>query len=194
MHLSRVKKWEKVGSQTILAKGHGKRLVKRLFINPVNGQIVDHTIFDSDAISAVILPLTADLEVIAIRQFRHGVGEIIIELPGGNADLKNESIIEAAKRELLEETGYQADELIQLPGKLWIDPGTCTPCLYPFLALKCKKISDPQNNENEPMETMTIPIRQWLDMIASGKISDMKTVALTAVGSCFLEKRSKENG
>ena len=55
----------------------------------------------------VILPITVDGDVVFVRQFRHGVGHVVLEIPGGLID-GDESPEEAAKRELREETGYEA--------------------------------------------------------------------------------------
>ena len=59
-----------------------------------------------------IVPLTAGDEVVMVRQQRHGIGQETLELPGGMIDPDDPSPLEAARRELLEETGYRAGEIV----------------------------------------------------------------------------------
>ena len=164
----------------VLAEGRGgKRLVSQLFRNPANGRLVDYTLFDADFISVIIFPLTTDNEVISVRQFRMGIDKVSLELPGGNKNNEDRDFIEAAERELREETGYEAGQIVPLSDRLWIDPSSCTPYLYSFLALRCKKIGKTEEDTNEIIETVTMPQAKWMNMISGGKIYDMKTIATT---------------
>ena len=186
-----VKKWQKVGQAKILAVSNGRRLIDQAFKNPKNGQVLDFTLLDSDGITVIIFPLTIRVEVVAIRQFRHGAGEIILELPGGNADTEKESFIQAAHRELLEETGYKASKLMPLSNKVWLEPGIWTSHILPFLALGCEKTNKKKNDDNESTSTVVIPLTAWLDMISAGKISDMKTLAITSLAMPILSPRKE---
>ena len=79
------------------------------------------------------LALTKDLQVILIRQYRHGLGKTIIELPGGNID-PNEAPIDAVRRELLEETGYAFEEILPT-STVSPNPANHANLAYSFLAL-----------------------------------------------------------
>lgn len=79
-----------------------------------------------------VVPLLDDGSVLLERQFRYPVGQVLIEVPAGKLDSKAEDPQEAAKRELLEETGAVAGELIELglfsrPAPTVTKPFTCTP-------------------------------------------------------------------
>lgn len=188
--MNKARNWAKAGSPIVLAENHGKRLVDQSYTNPLSGKDIIYTIFDASIISVIIFGLTTEEDVVAIKQFRPGAGEVIIELPGGNRN-KNESLIEAARRELTEETGYTASEIIPMPNKLWIDPVACTPYIYSFLALGCHENVDPRHDENETIETLTIPLSYWMDMIYDGEISDMKTIAITLLATSRLSQRRR---
>ena len=69
---------------------------------------------------ASVLCITAENEIVCVEQYRHGIGRLSLELPGGVIE-QGEDVKEAARRELLEETGYGAEEMIFL-GKCATDP------------------------------------------------------------------------
>ncbi|MGH9901890.1 MAG: NUDIX hydrolase, partial [Pyrinomonadaceae bacterium] len=80
--------------------------------NPRDGREHDFYVIEApDWIN--VIPLTADDEVVMIEQYRHGTEEITLEIPGGMVDA-GESPREAAARELIEETGYAAREVVEL--------------------------------------------------------------------------------
>ncbi len=75
----------------------------------------------------MVLPITAEGKVVAIRQFREGAGKIVLELPGGNPE-GAQTPEDVARAELLQETGYTADEMIDLsPARpLFVEPASFT--------------------------------------------------------------------
>ena len=75
-------------------------------------------------------------ELILVEQYRHGVDNITLEIPGGAVD-KGEKSLDAAKRELLEETGHTSSEWVSL-GEVQANPAFMTNTCATFLALNCK--------------------------------------------------------
>ncbi len=185
--MDKVKMWTKVGPGVILAEGnHGKKLVDQTFLTK-HGETVNYTIVDGNCISIIVFPLTTDMEVIAVKQFRPAANEIILELPGGNNEPEDKDFTQTAQRELIEETGYRSDELIALPNKLWPDPSSLTMYFYSFLAQECKQTQRSNNlDSNEDTETLLVPLSAWMDMISYGKITDMKTIAVTLLATLAL--------
>ncbi len=82
-----------------------------------------------------VIALTDREDVVLIRQYRHGIGEVTLEIPGGLMDA--DEPLAAAKRELLEETGYRAEEWIDL-GYVHPNPAIQNNRCYTFLALGAK--------------------------------------------------------
>jgi len=97
---------------------------------------------------ATAFALTEDNKVIMVRQYRHPVGEVIIELPGGCVDDADKDYQTAIARELLEETGYTFTSYESL-GKISPNPSTNTNWMHMFLAKGGKKVGEQKLDHNE---------------------------------------------
>lgn len=122
-----------------------------------------------------IIALTKDEEVVLIEQFRHGSEEIILEIPGGMLD-ENEEPETAARRELVEETGYESDEFIYL-GKSRPNPAIQNNTIYHFLAKNCEKTQDTSFDEHESVITKLVPYDEVKNLVANGEITHALAVA-----------------
>lgn len=116
---------------------------------------------------AVIVPVTAEGEFIIIRQFRPAVNSYVIEFPAGLND-KGESLEDAARRELLEETGYSAKEMIFL-AQGPISSGASGEILTVYLAKGLEFQGEQQNDEAEDIEVFRIPAGELYDRIDAFK-------------------------
>lgn len=115
-----------------------------------------------------IIPLTNDNQVVMVKQYRHGSKGITLEIPGGLVD-PGDTPEKAASRELLEETGYQAKELIKI-GEVNPNPALfCNRC-HTFLARDLKKVSEPKPDQTEDIEVTLIPLKNIPELILKGKI------------------------
>jgi ADP-ribose pyrophosphatase len=122
-----------------------------------------------------VIALTKSDEIVLIEQFRQGTEEIILEIPGGMID-QNESPETAARRELLEETGYAAGEIIYL-GKSRPNPAIQNNWLYHFAALNCEKIQETAFDEHESVVTKLIPKTEIPKLIKEEKITHSLVLA-----------------
>jgi len=125
---------------------------------------------------AVALAMFPDERVIFIRQHRYPFREFVTELPAGKLN-KGEDPLECARRELAEETGYEADDWRKLL-TLYTSPGFCTEILHIYLATGLRPSSLGQRLE-EGEQTMTVhmvPFREALAMLDRHEIIDAKTV------------------
>ncbi|WP_162055170.1 NUDIX hydrolase [Pontibacter pamirensis] len=125
----------------------------------------------------LVFPLTEDNHVIFVRQYKHAAGDIFIELPGGVVDENETEPTEAAKREMLEETGYTIDE-VELLLEVTDNPTKDTNRMYYYLARNVKKVAAQDLDESEAIEVLKIPLHEVADMISEGKIQVSGSVAL----------------
>lgn len=94
-----------------------------------------------------VIPLAEDGRVVMVRQFRHGAGTLTLETPGGMVD-PGESPAQAAARELAEETGYRAADVVPLGG-VNPNPALFGNRLHVFLAREARRVGDVQNGHTE---------------------------------------------
>ncbi len=127
-----------------------------------------------------VIALTDQQEVVMVKQYRHGIRNFTVELPGGVID-PEDTPIESAKRELLEETGFAVDELTLL-GTVHPNPAIQTNKCYTFFGRNAKKKSGQNLDELEDIEVITVPLKRIPDMIQKGDI----THGLIIAAFCFL--------
>lgn len=140
-----------------------------------NGNDFEATVFEYRR-WANVLALTEDNQVVMIRQYRHGVQDIVWEFPGGIVE-DGESIEDGARRELLEETGYTADAIIEV-GRLHPNPASQTNSLYAFLATGAKLVQEQHLDEAEEIEVHLVPFEEVFTMAKRGEIPNALQVAV----------------
>ena len=171
-----ITRWKKIGKyQDIFRSKYGKFIGKQLFKHPVTGKEEEY-VFHGEGDGVRVLGLTDDKKVIAIREYQHAVDEIIVQLPTGGTKEK-EKPQKAARRELLEETGYRAAKIIDL-GESYSLPRSSPTKEYSFLALGCKKIKNQKLDSSEQIEILEIPLSEWINLVQKGEIKqDVSAVA-----------------
>jgi ADP-ribose pyrophosphatase len=151
-----------------------------------NGRIVDDYFVSVRPNVVVIFAVTPDDEVVMVKQYKHGVQEIIVELPGGVVD-ENENFEEAAKRELIEETGYSVDSL-KLIASLYDNPTKDTNKINLYLGRNAIKTSEQDLDENEEIEVSTVKLSALKGKILSGEIRVSGSVAAILLALTYLDK------
>jgi ADP-ribose pyrophosphatase len=123
---------------------------------------------------AVIVPVKEDGKIIFVKQFRYPLKRTLLELPAGKLD-PNEDPLNCAVRELEEETGYLANNVIKL-GAINTTPGFCTEVLHIYLA---KDLVPGQHRREEGeygMEVYEYTLQEIDEKIKSGELSDAKSI------------------
>jgi ADP-ribose pyrophosphatase len=133
-----------------------------------DGVIVDPYFVVEMPTSACALPITADGNVVLVKQYRHPVGQTLIEIPGGFID-EGENHEQAIARELLEETGYAFTQFHYL-GNTVANPGVLTNYTHLYLATGGHAIAQQQLDHTEDIEIFTVPLDALRHMIANNEI------------------------
>ena len=120
-----------------------------------------------------VIPLTPEGQVVLIRQYRPGTEEVSLEIPGGMVDDEDGDLAATARRELLEETGYAADEMIPI-GRTAPNPAIMDNHCHTFLAQNARPIAQPKFDGAEYIELELFDLEEISGLIAGG----LKTHAL----------------
>ncbi len=140
-----------------------------------NGAAVDLELMHHPGASAVVA-VDGDGRVVLIRQYRYAAGGYIWELPAGVLDTPDELPAACAARELREEAGVEAGELVQL-GAILTTPGFCDERIHLFLARGLRQAGHRHEADEVIAEVARLPLGEVLAMIRRGEIVDGKTIA-----------------
>jgi ADP-ribose pyrophosphatase len=169
-----VEKWEKLESQT-LSDYRIFKIRRDSSRSPRTGVTHDFYIMETgDWIN--VIPVTSEAKVVFIHQFRHGTEDITLEIPGGMADEDDDSLLESARRELREETGYTADLIVPI-GSVAPNPAFLTNRCHTFLAIGARQVGQPQFDGSEDIRVQEIGLDQVPELITSGRITHALVVA-----------------
>lgn len=124
--------------------------------------------------AAAMVPLLDDGKVVLIKQYRHAVGEFLWEIPAGTLE-PDEKAIECARRELVEETGYEASSFDKL-AEILPAPGYTDEHIHIFLATGLT-LADQKLEDDEVLALQPMAFDTALEMITKGEIRDAKTIA-----------------
>lgn len=116
-----------------------------------------------------VIPLTEAGEVVLIRQFRFGTEEVTLEIPGGLVE-PGHTPLEAARNELLEETGFKSDQWEYL-GFVHPNPAFLTNRCHSFLARGVQKVAEIRQEESEEIEVLLVPYGEIKDLIGRQAIT-----------------------
>ena len=133
-----------------------------------------------------VVALTKQKELVLVRQYRHGAQKVILELPGGASEA-GESPLQAARRELLEETGYASEQFIQI-GCVSPNPANQTNLIYSFLALDAEKVGSQNLDETEEIEVVLKPLEEVIAMAKHGELLQSMQVSAVFFTLAYLNR------
>ena len=153
----------------------------------IDGKVVRREVVEHPG-GVGVLPVDENGNCLMVRQFRYPHGRMMLEIPAGKKEY-GEDPLECAVRELSEETGLSADELISL-GSCCTSPGFCTEVLHLYLALGLHQ------GESHPDEGEFLNVEKWSledlsKLVMSGEIDDAKTVIAVLKAEKLLQQRKK---
>ncbi len=178
-----IQKWTIINSLFVL--NHKWCRIRQDTIQLTNGKIIDDYFVNVRPDIALVLPITPQQEIVFVRQYRHGVAKILLELPAGSFNSEQEDSLTAAQRELLEETGYSAAKFTKI-ATLYDNPVKDTNTIHLFVAENAVVTSPQKLDETEAIEVILIPIRNIKEKIKSGEICVCGSIAALFLALDFL--------
>ena len=179
-----MKKWE-LKKSDYLIKEKWLKVRANTYVNHNDEIVSPYYIFDyPDWVN--IVAITVDNHLVVNRQYRPGLDQICLELPSGWVD-KGESSLQAARRELLEETGCHAQEFIHT-GSVSVNPATHNNLNHCYLALGAERIVCQNLDFEEDIENELIPLDKVRELVAEGKFIQSLHVASILYASTYLSR------
>ncbi len=177
--MTEIKKWQTLNSRFVMDNQWCRVRQDRV-------KLPDETIVDDYFVNvrpdiALVLPITPDRQVVFVQQYRHGVEEILLELPAGTFDPNMEDSLTAARRELTEETGYVAENLTPL-AVLYDNPVKDTNRIHLYAAQNVTLGGQQQLDDTENIVVVLVPISEVKSKILSGEICVCGSIAALFLG------------
>ena len=143
-----------------------------------NGVILpDYYIIDNRGWVGVV-PVTSDGRFLINRQYKHGIGEYVLEFPAGGIDEGEDDPLVAANRELMEESGYSAEpDKIELLSEMIANPTSAVTRIWWYLARDVRKTGEQKLDPAEEIENSLVTPTELLKLIHTGQFSVQGQVA-----------------
>ncbi len=175
MNRKELRVWETLSRTTILT--HNKFLtVESHAVKLPDGHIIPDWAWIIIPSAVIVLAVTADQKFLCFRQTKYAVDGITLAPAGGMLE-PDELPLDAARRELLEETGYEASEWVNL-GSHILDPNRGIATMHLFLALQARQIAQPNSDDLEDQELLLL---NRSDLETALKAGEFKILAWSAV-------------
>ena len=158
------------------------RVRKDVRVSPVKGSA--HAFYVLEGADWVnVVARTVAGELLFVRQWRPGAEEETLEIPGGTVDPGDASPLEAARRELLEETGHVSDDWEDLG---WVHPNPAIQAnrCHTFLARACRRVGEPATDGSEDLRVEAYPEAEVPGLVRAGRIRH--ALVLAAFQRCAL--------
>ena len=135
--------------------------------------------------AAAVVAVRDDGRIIMVRQFRNSPDKETLEIPAGGIK-ENELPVEAALRELHEETGYDSMEKPIELGCYYVNPSVSNNCVYTFLLRNAYKRFEQETDETEEIEIMTYDFEQIEDLIGHGEITQLFSISAILMAKNYI--------
>ena len=180
--------WETVSRKTILE--HSKFLtVENHVVKLPDGKIIPEWAWLIIPSAAIVLAVTEENEFLCFRQTKYAVEGTSLAPVGGMLE-PNEKPIDAAKRELLEEMGYESPDWVSL-GSHILDPNRGIATMHLFLALNAKQVAEPNSDDLEDQELLFLSQDEIENALNAGEFKILAWSAVVAMSLNYIKASSK---
>lgn len=183
MKTTELRLWETVERKTILS--HSKFLtVESHTVKLPDGKIIPDWAWLIIPSAAIVLAVTEDNQFLCFRQTKYAVAGTTLAPVGGMLE-PDEAPIDAAKRELLEEMGYEAQDWVNL-GSHILDPNRGIATMHLFLALNAKKVAEPNSDDLEDQELLLLSKNEIENALNAGEFKILAWSAVVAMSLNYI--------
>lgn len=183
--MSSIQPWKIINSQLVFDNQWCK--VRQDEVELPNGIVINDFFINVRPDIVVVLAVTQHQEIVFVRQYRHGVSEILLELPAGSFNSQTENSLTAAARELEEETGYISEPMRQV-ATLYDNPVKDTNKVHLVMAENAHSSGKQQLDITEDVEVVLIPVENVLKKISIGEVCVCGTIAALFLGLNLLSR------
>lgn len=183
MSAKELRVWETVSRKTIL--NHSKYLrVENHTVKLPDGQIIPDWAWVIIPSAAIILAVTDDNKFLCFRQTKYAIEGTSLAPVGGMLE-PNETPLDAAKRELIEEMGYKSSNWVNL-GSHILDPNRGVATMHLFLALNSKRVAEPDSDDLEDQEILLLSQAEVENALKAGEFKILAWSAVVALSLIYL--------
>jgi ADP-ribose pyrophosphatase len=183
MNRKELRVWKTLSKRTILS--HNEFLtVESHAVKLPDGLVIPDWAWIIIPSAVIVLAVTADHQFLCFRQTKYAVDGIVLAPVGGMLE-PEEMPLDAAKRELLEETGYEASEWVNL-GSHILDPNRGIATMHLFLALDAKQITQPDSDDLEDQELLFLSQHEVENALKAGEFKILAWSAVVAISLNYL--------
>ncbi len=162
--------WKVLSSKRIVDTPYLKIRCEQIEV-PDGSIVADYYIIENRGWVGVV-PMTADGHFLLNLQYKHGIGQEVLEFSAGSIDPHEIEPLETAHRELMEETGYSfADENVELLAHMYANPTGAVTEIWWYLARDIRLTGVPKDDPLEVIETMLVTPAELLALIHSGRFA-----------------------
>jgi ADP-ribose pyrophosphatase len=184
--MKNLRNWKTLEKKTIL--NHSKFLsVENHVVELPDGEIIPDWAWVKIPNASIVLPVTDEGEFLCFRQTKYAVNGITLATVGGMME-ENEEPLQTAKRELLEETGYVADEWVSF-GKYILDPNRGVAEMHLFLALGAKPVAEPIVDDLEDQELILMSREEIEKALFAGEFKILTWATVVSLSLQYLDQK-----
>ena len=177
--------WRTLARRTLLSRPPWMEVAEERVALP-DGREIDGFLSVRTRDFVAIVAVTEQDEFVLIRSYKHGPRTISLAVPAGYIE-GGEDQLAAARRELREETGYEAGEWSAL-GRFVVDGNYGVATEHVFLARGARRVAEPASGDLEEMETLVVPLAEIAGRLRAGEIAQLSSAAALALGVLELSR------
>lgn len=175
--------WRVLERRTLIDRSPWYRIEEQRLQLP-NGRVVDGYPRMELRDYSIVVAVTPAGELLTERAYKHGVGHVTLDLVGGLIE-DGENPLQAAQRELLEETGYQSDHWAAL-GSYVVNSNYGSGRMHAFIARDAVRVTEPSSGDLEDLELVLRPLTQVVEDLRAGRFELLSAAAALALAHVHL--------